>query len=298
MTSSVAFIGLGFMGQPMAMNLRRAGTRLVVWNRSPEKCEPLREAGAVVAGDVSDAFERAETVILMLFDRAAIDQVLRRGTPEFARLVDGRIVINMSSIAPADSRALDRDIRAAGGRYVEAPVSGSRIPAENGELVAMVAGEQQLVRDIGPLLAPMCREQVFCGEVGSALLMKLAVNLFMLVMVNGLVEAVHFADRYGLDRTALETVLNAGPMASSLSRIKLAKLIAGDHSPQAAIPDALNSTRLIDEAARQVHAASDLIRVCRERFEETLRLGYTGEDMVAVVHALEARSKALSLERT
>jgi 3-hydroxyisobutyrate dehydrogenase len=290
MDSEVGFIGLGVMGQPMAINLLRAGTPLVVWNRTREKCHPLRELGARVAADVPEVFERAATVIVMLFDRAGIDEALRRGTPDFARMVKGRTVVNMSSIAPADSRALDRDIREAGGRYVEAPVSGSRIPAEQGQLVAMMAGDRDLVQDLLPLLAPMCHARIFCGTVGNGLRMKLAVNLFLLVMANGLVEAVHFADRNGLDRADLEAVLNAGPMASSVSRIKLAKLVAGDHSPQAAIADALNSTRLITAAAQQAGAACDLIEICRSQFEATFTMGYGAQDMTAVLHAIEARA--------
>jgi 3-hydroxyisobutyrate dehydrogenase len=293
-TGLIGFIGLGVMGQPMAANLLRAGTPLVVWNRSPGKCEPFRQLGAVVAADVSGVFERAGTVILMLFDRAAIDAALRRGTPDFARMIRGRTVVNMSSIAPSDARALDHDIRAAGGRYVEAPVSGSRIPAENGQLVAMLAGEREVTQEIRPLLAPMCHEQVFCGAVGNGLLMKLAVNLFLVVMVNGLAEAVHFADRQGLDRTHLQAVLNAGPMASSVSRIKLAKFIAGDYSPQAAVPDVLNSTRLITDAARQANAACELIGVCRAQYEDTFDLGYHADDMVAVIRAIEARAQVLT----
>ena len=190
MTSETGFIGLGVMGHPMAANLLRAGMPLVVWNRSPQKCEPLQALGAKVAGSVAEVFERTATVIVMLFDCAAIDDVLKRGTPQFASMVSGRTVVNMSSVAPADSRALDRDIRAA-GHYVEAPVSGSRVPAEKGQLVAMLAGEPGVVEKIRPLLAPMCHEQVFCGAVGNGLLMKLAVDLFLLVMANGLVEAVH-----------------------------------------------------------------------------------------------------------
>jgi len=118
----------------------------------------------------------------------------------------------------------------------------------------MMAGEPEVVHEIRPQLVPMCHEQIFCGPIGNGLLMKLAVNQFLLVMANGLTEAIHFADRNGLDRTHFEAVLNAGPMVSNVSRIKLAKLIAGDYSPQAAIADALNSTRLITDAALQPSA--------------------------------------------
>ena len=294
----VGFLGTGVMGLPMASNLLRAGTALIVWNRSSTKCEPLRLLGATVAVSAEAVFEQSEIVLLMLFDRAAVDKVLQRGSPNFDAMVKDRTLVNMGSISPADSRALDQDILRAGGRYVESPVSGSRIPAEQGQLVAMMAGDPDVVQEIRPLLVPMCHEQVFCGPTGNGLLMKLAVNLFLLVMANGLTEAVHFVDRNGLDRAHLEAVLNSGPMASSVSRIKLAKLIAGDYSPQAAIADALNSTRLITDAARESHAVCDLIRVCMEQYQETFDLGYGGEDMVAAIRAIEARSNALETTGT
>ncbi len=277
----------------MATNLLRAGTPLAVWNRSIEKSHPFMAMGATVASSVEELFERTGIVIMMLFDQAAIDAILQRGTSNFASMVKDRTIVNMSSIAPEDSRALAADIQIAGGRYLEAPVSGSRIPAENGQLVAMLAGDENLAQDLRPLLAPMCHQQIFCGPVGNGLLMKLAVNLFMIVMVNGLTEALHFADRNRLDRSHLEAVLNAGPMASSVSRIKLAKLISGDYSPQAAIADALNSTRLITQAAQHSHAACDLIRVCMKQYEETLDLGYGSQDMVAVIHTIQAHSNQL-----
>ena len=100
---------------------------------------------------------------------------------------------------------------AEGGRYVEAPVSGSRKPAEAGQLVAMLAGEPEDVASVRSLLAPMCRDAIACGPVPNALFMKLAVNLFMTAMVTGLAEAAHFAERHGLDLAQLVAVLDAGP---------------------------------------------------------------------------------------
>ena len=211
----IGFIGLGVMGEPMAANLVAAGRELVVWNRNANKSEGLRAAGAEVAADVRGVFARAGIVITMLFDHEAIDQILERTTPAFAEMLRGRTLINMSSVSPGYSRALARDVERAGGRFVEAPVSGSRVPAEKGRLVAMLGGEASVCEEVRPLLTPMCHEAVFCGPAGSALLMKLAVNLFMLVTAVGLAETVHFADRQGLDRATLERVISAGPMVAS-----------------------------------------------------------------------------------
>ncbi|MFJ7150721.1 NAD(P)-dependent oxidoreductase [Streptomyces sp. NPDC100445] len=286
----VGFIGLGVMGRPMALRLASAGTPLVVWNRTPERAAELRAAGAEVAADPAGVFARAETVLLMLADGAAVDTVLGRGTPALADRVAGRTVVHMGTTSPEYSRALEEEIRAAGGRYVEAPVSGSRVPAEQGQLVAMLAGEPDAVTAVRPLLEPMCRETFLCGPAPGALLMKLSVNLFLITQVTGLAEAFHFAERQGLDRALFLEVLDAGPMASAVSRMKAPKLREGDFSVQAAALDVLKNNRLIAEAARAAGLASPLLDVCHSLFQETVAGGHGGADMVAVVRAIEART--------
>lgn len=286
----VGFVGLGVMGQPMALNLARAGTPLVVWNRTPVRCEPLRAAGAEVAANRTEVFDRVETVILMLADEAAIDAVLGRGTPGFATRVAGHTIVPMGTTSAEYSAGLQDDVRAAGGRYVEAPVSGSRVPAEQGELVGMLAGDDDAAEAVRPLLAPMCRETFGCGPVPGALLMKFSVNLFLITLVTGLTEAFHFADRHGLDQRLLRDVLDAGPMASDVSRVKESKLLVRDFTVQAAAADVLKNNRLIAEAARKADLASPLLDVCHALYGEAVDQGHGGKDMVAVLHALETRT--------
>lgn len=290
----IGFIGLGVMGQPMALNLARAGTPLVVWNRSPERCEALREAGARVANTPSDVFSQARVVFLMMADESSTDFVLGRGTAAFESNVTRHLLVHMGTNPPEYSLGLEADIRAAGGRYVEAPVSGSRVPAESGQLVAMMAGEHEAVEEIRPLLLSMSRQTVVCGPVPNALVMKLAVNIFLITMVTGLAEAAHFADRHGLDMQRFQAVLDAGPMASSVSRTKIEKLVASDFEVQAAIVDVLKNNRLIAEAARAAGLASPLLDVCHALYRETLALGLGELDMIAVVRAIETRTALCS----
>lgn len=284
------FIGLGVMGGPMALNLARAGTPLTVWNRTPAGIGPLRDAGADVSTSPAEVFAKADTVLLMLANADAIDQVLRRHTPDFAAYVSDRTVVHMGTTSPEYSSRLQEDIDKAGGRYVEAPVSGSRVPAENGRLVGMLAGDPRAVAAVRPKLAPLCHETFDCGPVPNALLTKLAVNLYLITMVTGLAEAFHFADRHGLDRRLFRDILAAGPMASDVSRIKAAKLLNGDLSVQAAAADVLYNNRLIAGSARAAGLASPLLDVCHTLFAETVELGHGSADMAAVLHALEART--------
>ena len=288
--TTIGFIGLGLMGEPMARNLLRAGTPLLVWNRTRSKCQSLEAAGAAVAEDAAEVFARCETVILMLLDGAVVDGVLERHSAAFMERARGHTLINMGTMTPEYSKALAAEVRGAGGCYVEAPVSGSRRPAEAGQLVAMLAGEAEDLTRVRPLLLPMCREVFPCGAVPSALHMKLAVNLFMINMVTGLAEATHFAAAHGLDIGRLGEVLNASPMASDVSRVKAAKLLAGDFAAQAAISNVLYNNRLIAEAARAAGIASPLLDVCHALYAETEALGLGAADMVAVIRAIEARS--------
>ena len=290
----IGFIGLGVMGEPMALNLAKAGTALRVWNRSPGPYVALQAAGATVAGSADEVFANTQLVILMLANEVAIDTVLGRGTPDFAGRVAGHTIVHMGTTSPAYSRGLDASIRAAGGRYVEAPVSGSRKPAETAQLVAMVAGDAADTELVRQVIAPLCRESFACGAVPSALLMKLSVNLFLITMVAGLAEAAHFARSNDVDMAQFQAVLDAGPMASSVSRMKLPKLVERDFSVQAAISDVLMNNRLIADAARQAQLASPLLDVCLSLFTETENLGLGRSDMAAVVQAIEQRTASLA----
>lgn len=293
-SSPVGFAGLGIMGRPMAANLLASGVDLVVWNRSPGPAADLAASGAAIAADVDDLFARCRVVLLMLATEEAIDAVLGRGGPgdasRFAARVAGRTVVQMGTVTPGYSRRLADDIAAAGGAYVEAPVSGSRGPATDGTLVAMLAGPPDAVARIEPLVDAMCAQRFACGAVPAALTMKLAVNTFLITMVTGLAEAFHFARTTGADPAVLRDVLDAGPMASVVSRGKAAKLVDGDLTPQAAIADVLKNAVLIDDAAEAAGAAHPLMAVCRQLFAETAAAGRGGDDMAAVVTALEARA--------
>ena len=138
----------------------------------------------------------------------------------------------------------------------------------------------------------MCRDAIHCGSVPNALYMKLAVNLFMTAMVTGLAEAAHFAQRHGLDLAKLVAVLDAGPMASDVSRVKGAKLVAHDFAVQAAIANVLENVRLIAGAAREAGIASPLLDVCLALYGETSALGLGDADMIAVIRAIEQRTAA------
>ena len=286
----VGFIGLGNMGLPMASNMARAGFELVVWNRTAARTQTLARLGAVVAESPARVFEEAEIVILMLADGSVMDVVLERGTDTFASFVRDHTIVHMGTTEASYSQDLCRDVQYAGGKYVEAPVSGSSGPAAGGQLVGMLAGDAATVDDVLPLLAPLCRSTIDCGAVPGAMRMKLAVNLFLVTQVAGLVESFHLASRLGLDLVTFQSVLDAGPMASAVSRVKLEKLVTGDLSPQASVENVCYNAKLISASARDSATSAPLIDSCFALFAEAVELGHDGEDMAAVLRAFEART--------
>jgi 3-hydroxyisobutyrate dehydrogenase len=196
----------------------------------------------------------------------------------------------MGTTSAEYSRGLANDVERCGGRYVEAPVSGSRQPAEEAALVCMLAGEVEDVKQARALVAPMCRQAFECGAIPGALLTKLAVNLFLITMVTGLVEAAHFAQAAGIDIALFRSVLDVGPMASAVSRAKLEKLVAGDLSPQASLDDVLMNSRLVAGAARAAGIATPLLDVSHRLFADASAAGFGAVDMVGVGAAIERRT--------
>ena len=282
---SVGFIGIGHMGMPMARNLLRAGIPLQIWNRTADKCEELVRLGASRAESIDELFQDSTIVMLMLLDAAAIDSVLGRHTQSFASRVSGKTLVHLGTTSPDYSKKLEHDIVAAGGSYVEAPVSGSRIPAEEGRLVGMVAGSEDGMESILPLLQPLCVRVFRCGPVPGALKMKLAANHYLIGTVVVLAETVHAARAAGVDLNTLQEVLDAGPMASVVSRTKLDKLVREEFSPQAAIRDVSTIAELVFDQCAHAGIDAPLMSHCVDLYRAAKAAGHGDSDMAAVVHA-------------
>ena len=275
------------MGEPMAKNLQRAGTQLLVWNRSAPALKRLQLDGTIAAPHARDVLRSAAIIIVMLRNAAAIDEVLERDSPQFLQNVRDRTIVNMGTTAPAYSFDLSADIFAAGGSYVEAPVSGSRGQAEQGKLVAMLAGDPDLVSKVATLVSPMCAATFACGAVPNALTTKLAVNIYLITMVTGLAEATNFAAKAGLDLHQFRAILDAGPMASSVSKGKLEKLVTEDLTAQAAVSDVLMNARLALAESRRASASAPLLEQCERLYSKAEQIGFGGTDMIGVIKAYD-----------
>ncbi|OAA60030.1 3-hydroxyacid dehydrogenase/reductase [Cordyceps fumosorosea ARSEF 2679] len=278
----VGFLGLGSMGTPMALNLAQHFP-ITVWNRTASKCDPFRSIpGAAVADSPAAVARQSDVVFAMLYDDSACRTIL--SDPALTAALRGKTLINTSSVSVACNQLLAAHLHPAGCRFLEMPVSGSRVPAEQGKLVGMLAGgSKEDAERLAPLLGRVTAAAVHCGEeVGAGLRMKFATNLFLITMTAGLAEAMHLARAQGLDVEAFARVLDAGPMASAYSRLKVAKMVAEDWAPQAAIADCYNVTELVQGAAAEAGAETPLMTVCNGLYREAVSRGFGGDDMIAI----------------
>jgi len=232
MTNTIGFIGLGIMGQPMAANLQRQGHPLTLWNRTAARATELVAAGASLATSPREVAEQSDTIILMLTGPAAIDAVLDGPVGLLATPIAGKCIVNMSTVEPAYSNMLAERLARHGAELVDAPVSGSRKPAEDGTLVILAGGDAARIDAVEPLLLGMGKKVIRCGDIGQGSAMKMAINLLLGTMMAGLAEAVHFGEKAGLDTaTLLDTVL-AGPLGCGLFQLKREMLIEHAYPPQ------------------------------------------------------------------
>lgn len=282
----VGFIGLGLMGTPMAGRLLAAGIPLTVWTRSAAALDPIVNAGAAPAESPEAVFAASDTVVVMLRDADAVDAVLRDAHGVIQPFVAGRTIVNTGTIAPHLSRRLADDTAAAGGTYVEAPVSGSRVPAVNGQLVGMLAGPPEAVHRVRPLLEHLCARVEACGDIPAALTMKLSVNVFLVSLLAGLAESFHFATAHGVDTAAWREILDSGQMSSPLSQVKTEMLVRGDTAPQASIADVHANADLIRKTAAAAGIASPVIDACAELFAAGMAGGDSPLDAVGIVRTL------------
>ncbi len=286
MTLRIGLIGLGVMGAPMARNIAGAGLPLTVYNRSEGPRRLFEGTDVAVAKSVADVFNQSDAIILMLNDGVATDAVLGRSSNGFAVDVSGRTVVNTATMTPAYSKGLGGAVERAGGVYVEAPVSGSKVPAEAGELLVMTAGDEGVIEKLKPVFDAIGKETVFCGAVPSAMAMKSASNLQLAGIMSGLAESVNFARAFGLDFEIYSKVILNGPLANDFLRMKLPRAVAEDYAPQAAVKNVAYSLDVMIEAAQGVGAETPSAQTMRKTCEKALQAGDADNDIMTITKVL------------
>jgi 3-hydroxyisobutyrate dehydrogenase-like beta-hydroxyacid dehydrogenase len=279
----LGFVGLGIMGSAMAANLVKGGFDLTVWNRTPVKCEPLAAAGAHIAASPRAVAEAVDIVFAMMATPGAVTAVRDGSDGIMAGLQQGKGYVDMSTIDVETSRDSARLARERGALFLEAPVAGSRKPAEDGLLTIMAAGDRALYDRALPALERMGKKILFLGEEGNGARMKLANNLVMGGMMAAFAEGMALAARSGLDLGQLLEVLDAGALANPMFRLKGAVVAANDRFPVAfPLKHMQKDLRLALRLAEQVGLPLFTTATVNELFKEALSRELGDADFAAV----------------
>jgi 3-hydroxyisobutyrate dehydrogenase-like beta-hydroxyacid dehydrogenase len=284
----VAFIGMGIMGQPMANNINNAGHEVMVFNRTADKTSALKKAGAKVAKTPKESADWADIVILMLTGPEAIDAVAfgEEGLLASER-IEEKTIINMSTVSPEYTKTLDKALKQRGVILVDAPVSGSKKPAEDATLVILAAGPADKVTELEPLLLNMGKKVVYCGKTGQGSAMKMVINLLLGIMMEGLCEAVNLGQRCGLEAEAILDTINAGPLGCGLFGLKTDMLKSGTFPTQFPFKHMTKDIRFVLQTADQAGAAVPSGHAIFQVFRQGMGQGVGDLDFAAVKQVLE-----------
>ena len=289
--ATVAVIGAGIMGSAMTRNLVAAGVSTRVWDRSAAATAPLAAAGAVVAPSAPEAVRDADVVITMLPTDDAVESVIFDGGVADA-FADGCVWAQMGTIG-IESTLRIRD-RLAAQRpsviFVDAPVSGSKGPAEQGQLLILASGPAAAADRIDPVFDILGRKTVWLGQVGQGSVVKLVVNTYMSILIEGVAETMELADRLGISHEQLAEAIEGGPLDAPIADAKLHKIDRGDYAPEFPLEWALKDVDLAISAAGD-HTPPLLAALSRQ-WHAAVAAGHGRQDVSAARLALPSGSPA------
>ena len=208
----LGWIGLGHMGVPMATRLLDGGHGLTVYNRTYEKTAPLTERGATAVKEAQDVVRQSDIVFVMLADGPAVASVLESVTDDLT----GKTIVNLSTISPEETKKMARLVEERDGIYLESPVSGSVSVAESGQLVLLAGGDADVVTACQPYLDLLGKETIHFGSHGSGSAAKLAINLLLAVVGQGVAETLLLGEGAGLEKEKLIQMISASGMNTPL----------------------------------------------------------------------------------
>ena len=281
----VAVLGTGTMGGAMARNLLRAGLRVDAWDRTPEVAAPLAQAGVTVHRHPNQAVAHADVVITMLSDAAAATSVavgqgmLQALAPEAIWAQMGTIGVQATQQLAATAAGVRPDVR-----FVDAPVSGTRGPAEAGQLLILASGPEQARETLMPVFGAIGSKTMWLGAAGAGSRLKLVLNTWLAFLIEGIAESAALADTLGVDHQAFRDAVEGGPLGAPVALIKLAKIDAGDESPDFSLRWA---TKDIDLALAEVGEGTlPVAAAIYQRWKQLVEAGLGQADVSAARHGL------------
>lgn len=282
----VAVLGTGIMGAAMARNLLRAGHEVSVWNRDAAKTEPLASDGARRAANPAEAVEAADVVLTMLYDAAAVEEVIQAAAPGIR---PGTAWVQSTTVGVQDVPVLAKLAAGLGVDLVEAPVSGTRAPAEAGQLLVLAAAPEAVRPRVAPVLDAIGARTIWTGDdpsKGSAARLKLVVNSWVIAASNAAGEVVGLAEALGVDPQQFLSVLYGGGLDLPYLRTKMGLIMDGGLEPASfAVDTARKDAHLIVDAAAEQGLKLDGAEAYAARLDRAAEQGRTKQDMAAAYYA-------------
>jgi 3-hydroxyisobutyrate dehydrogenase len=280
----VAVLGTGIMGAGMARSLLRAGLDVIVWNRSPGRAVPLGTDGAQVAGTAAGAVAGVDAVVTMLWDGDSVAEVMTAALPAAP---DGVLWAQTSTVGLHDAGArLPALASRYGARYVDAPVLGTRQPAEDGKLLVLAAAAGPLRDPVTPLFDAIAARTVWVSErPGDGTRLKLAANSWVGTVVAATAQAIALTQALGLDPQVFLDTVAGGAVDTPYLHLKGQAMIAGEFPPSFTVDGAVKDTALIAAAMRESGTDATLMDAVASQYRKAADGGHGGEDMAAVYQA-------------
>lgn len=287
MQKRIGFAGMGLMGSRMARNLLKKGFPLTVWNRTPERCEPLAREGARVARSPRELAESSDVVVTCVADPDAAARIVfaEDGIRPAAR--PGFRYLECSTISPGLVRHMGDLLRPQGADILEAPVTGSKLGSEKGTLIFMTGGRAETHEELMPVMMAMGTKAILCGELGQASVVKLVGNTVISFMLEGFCEGVVLAQKTGVPLAKVLEVVMASGFASPYFAFKGAAIEKRDWDQHFSIDLLVKDQTLMMEEAASRQVPMPGLAAIREVFQSARAQGYGQEDIAAVIKALE-----------
>jgi 3-hydroxyisobutyrate dehydrogenase-like beta-hydroxyacid dehydrogenase len=271
------------MGHAMASNLVKAGHDVSAWNRTPGK----HVDGARLANSPAEAAEGAEVVWMCVSDTDAVEQVLFGENPVEPTLCPGMVVVDSSTISPAATRSFAERVRARGADYVDAPVTGSKIGAQNAQLTFIIGGPEKTVERLQPLFSAMGKTAVRVGETGMGQSAKIAMNLMNATIFEGFAEGLTLATKLGVSAEILLSLIEASMTRSGVVDYKAPFVLRRDFSPNFPLRLMYKDIQLMLDAARESHVKLPALETIEEVYSIAMEEGHAEEDYAATLLLLE-----------
>jgi 3-hydroxyisobutyrate dehydrogenase-like beta-hydroxyacid dehydrogenase len=290
MESKIGFMGLGIMGASMAARILKADYPLLVYNRTVAKAEPLAQLGAEIASSPRALAKKAEIIIAMVTGPEALYELLWGEEGAAAAFTPGQVFINMSSVSSSFTRELGKQLAPTGISFIDAPVFGTKKPAEEGTLVILAAGKEEKVKELEPLFLTMGKKVIFCGRAGQGSMMKMFANLLLGLMMAGFTEALNFGRLGGLELEAMLETVFSGAMNAPMFQVKAANFKDRNFSPAFPLKHLTKDAKFILDTAYELGAPVLGGQMLLHLYRVGVAQGWGDEDISAIIKVMELLS--------